>query len=82
MASSGAGKVRAPGTTGTLGGATTIQACTELASASEILKIQGAVNRYAPRNTIVHKRHAGINTPVPKHSGAGILTLRRDEGLS
>ena len=62
--------------------ALTIQAFTELASASEIPKIQGAVNRYAPRNTILHKRHAGINTPMPKLPGAGILTLRRDEGLS
>ena len=72
---------------GTLSGATTmqapmIQAFTELASVSEIPKIQGAVNRYAPTNTVVHLRHAGINTSMPKPSGAGILTLRRGEGLS
>ena len=60
----------------------TIQAFVELASSSEVPKSQGAMNRYAPRNTVVHLRRLGVITFMPKPSGAGILTLRRGEGPS
>ena len=78
---------RGPDTTGALSIAATMQAPTiqafaELASSSKVPKIQGAVNRYAPRNTVVHLRRLGVITFMPIPSGAGILTLRRGEGPS
>ena len=53
---------RGPDTIGTLSVAArmqapTIEAFAELASSSEVPKIQGAMNRYAPSDTVAHLRH-------------------------
>ena len=73
-----------PDAIGTLSVATTmqvptIQAFVELGSSSERPKSQDTMNRYAPRNTVIHLRRLGVITFMPKPSGVGILTLRSDE---
>src|SRR5687768_13017672 len=61
---------RGPDTIGTLSVATTmqvptIQAFAELASSPKVPKNQGAMNRYAPSNTVAHLRRLGVNTFMP-----------------
>jgi hypothetical protein len=78
---------RGPDTIGTLSVAArmqapTIEAFAELASSSEAPKIQGAMNRYAPSDTVAHLHHLVVNVFMPKPSGAGILTPRGGEGPS